>query len=179
VQKTSEVDKEEMSMHLYVIRHADAVPLGEQGIHEDEARPLTAVGQQQCQLLAQALKRLNTKVDRLLTSPLVRARQTAKEVHDAWGKGAPAVVECDLLAPGVKKRLLLEHLREQHVDSLGVIGHNPDLSELVGWFLGEKRAGINLEKAGVACIEFDGVPGKGSGVLAWLVTPDWCERVAH
>jgi phosphohistidine phosphatase len=165
-------------MHLYVIRHADAVPLGAEGIHDDAQRPLTGAGRAQCKALAKALPKLGVRLDRLLTSPLVRARQTADALSDAWGAGGPAVVECDLLAPGEKKRDLLDRLREQHVDSLGIVGHNPDLSELLGWFLGDKRAGVHLDKAGVACVEFDGLPGKGSGVLAWLVTPAWCERVA-
>lgn len=164
-------------MHVYVIRHADAVPLGTQGIHEDEERPLTEAGQAQCKAVARAFRQMGIKLDRLLTSPLVRAKQTAEALHDEWGPGAPAILECEPLAPGGKKRRLLERLREQHVESVGLVGHNPDLSELVGWFLGKKRAGINLEKGGVACIEFDGGAGKNSGVLAWLVTPAWCERV--
>jgi phosphohistidine phosphatase len=165
-------------MHLYVIRHADAVPLGQRGITSDEQRPLTEAGKGQCQVVVRALRRLGVKLDRLLTSPLVRARQTAEAIREGWGAGAPKIVECELLAPGGKKRLLMERLREQHVDSLGVVGHNPDLSELVGWFLGEKRAGINLEKAGLACVEFDGIPGKGTGHLAWLITPLLCDRLA-
>lgn len=164
-------------MHLYVIRHADAIPLGEHGITEDAARPLTPAGLAQTRTLALALQKVGVKLDRVLTSPLVRARETAEGMRQHWGDGAPKVVECDLLAPGMKKRELLERLREQHVDSLGIVGHNPDLSELVGWFLGEKHAGVNLEKAGLACIEFDSVPGKGSGHLAWLVTPLWCDRL--
>lgn len=170
---------ERKGMHLYVIRHAEAIPLGEQGIVEDEQRPLTEAGHQQCRILSQALKRLGVRMDRVLTSPLVRARQTAEGLALAWGDGAPEVVECDLLAPGAKKRQLLERLREQHVDSLGIVGHNPDLSELVGWFLGKKKVGISLEKAGLACVEFEGLPGKSNGDLAWLVNPMWCDRVAQ
>lgn len=165
-------------MHVYVIRHADAVPLGTQGITDDERRPLTEAGHAQCRALAAAFRKVGVKIDRLLTSPLVRARQTAEGFVDGWGAGAPTILTCDLLAPGGKKRELLERLREQHVESVGLVGHNPDLSELVGWFLGERRAGFNLDKAGVACVEFDGGPGKGTGVLGWLVTPVWCERVA-
>ncbi|MFO0842047.1 MAG: phosphohistidine phosphatase SixA [Gemmataceae bacterium] len=164
-------------MHLYAIRHADAVPLGERGIRRDEDRPLTEAGHAQSRTLAVALKKLGVKLDRLLTSPLVRARETAEGVRKHWGGAAPQIVACDLLAPGAKKRELLERLREQHVDSLAIVGHNPDLSELVGWFLGDKRAGISLEKAGLACVEFEAIPGKGSGHLAWLLTPLVCDRL--
>ncbi|MFO0879939.1 MAG: phosphohistidine phosphatase SixA [Gemmataceae bacterium] len=166
-------------MHLYIIRHADAVPLGEQGIIEDEKRPLTEAGQQQCASLVKALQRVGVNLDRLLTSPLVRARQTAEGISQGWGGTPPPILVCDLLAPGSKKRNILERLREQHVDSLGIIGHNPDLSELTAWLLGDKDAGLHLEKAGVACIEFDGIPGKSTGTLAWLVNPMWCDRLAN
>ena len=154
-------------MHLYLIRHADAVPLGEQGIESDEERPLTPHGEEQCKALAQALKRLGVRLDILLTSPLVRARQTAERL------GAGRAKEFQPLAPGGKKRHLLEQIRERKADAVGLVGHNPDLSELVGWFIGDKNAGIDLDKSGVACVAFDGKPAKGGGVLEWLSSPEW------
>lgn len=159
-------------MHLYLIRHADAVPLGEQGIESDEQRPLTPHGEEQCQALAQALKRLGVRLDALLTSPLVRARQTAERL------GAGRAKECRPLSPGGKKRQILEQVRESKGDAVGLVGHNPDLSEMVGWFVGDKGAGIELDKSGVACIAFDGKPAKGGGVLVWLCTPEWSAAVA-
>ena len=160
-------------MHLYLIRHAEAVPLGDHGIRHDEERPLTAHGEEQCKALAQALHRLGVRFDTLLTSPLVRARQTAERL----AANAARVKECRTLAPGCKKRNLLEQVREAKGDSIGLVGHNPDLSELVGWFIGDKDAGIDLDKSGVACIAFDGKPAKGGGVLVWLSTPEWCATV--
>ena len=158
-------------MHLYLIRHAEAVPLGEQGIESDEERPLTPHGEEQCKALAQAMKRLGVRLDILLTSPLVRACQTAERL----GAGRPK--KCKPLAPGGKKRHLLEQVRATKDDAIGLVGHNPDLSELVGWFVGHKEAGIDLDKSGVACIAFDGKPAKGGGVLVWLCTPEWSAAV--
>jgi phosphohistidine phosphatase len=156
-------------MHLYVIRHADAVPLGEQGIQHDEERPLTPKGEAQAAALAQAFDRLGVRLDALLTSPLVRARQTAERLASK----SLAAKQCPSLAPGRKKSHLLERIRETKGEAVGIVGHNPDLSELVGWFVGDKKAGIELDKSGVACLAFDGKASKGGGVLVWLASPEW------
>jgi phosphohistidine phosphatase len=160
-------------MHLYLIRHADAVPLGEQGIQHDEQRPLTSKGEAQAEALAQAIGRLGVRLDALLTSPLVRAKQTAQRLATK----AARLKECPALAPGHKKREVLEHVREVKGDAIGLVGHNPDLSELVGWFVGDKKAGIDMDKSGAACVAFDGKPTKGGGVLVWLITPEWSTAV--
>src|SRR5262249_46002950 len=82
--------------------------------------------------------------------PRLRARQTASGVAEHWHGQAPPLVECEALAPGGKKRRLAEALEEGRGDEIAVVGHNPDLSELVGWLLGDRTAGIDLAKAGVA-----------------------------
>ncbi|MFM7150390.1 MAG: phosphohistidine phosphatase SixA [Gemmataceae bacterium] len=163
-------------MHIYVIRHAEAVPLGGGSAMDDSQRHLTETGKRQCLFLGLSLVKMGVRFDRILTSPFVRARETAIELAKGFDE-SPSVVECSSLAPGNKKRDILDRIREQNVDSLAVVGHNPDLSELVGWFIGKKWVGINMEKSAVACLEFEGLPGKGAGTLAWLVTPNWCERL--
>jgi phosphohistidine phosphatase len=162
-------------MRLYVIRHAEAAPQGAGGVERDEDRPLTAGGLEQSRRVAKALKAHGVKLDKLLSSPLLRAKQTAEGVAAGWGDGAPAVEECEHLAPGNKKKKLIRDLLAAGGDAVAVVGHNPDLMELIGWLIGEKGAGVALEKAGVACIEFEGSPCKECGVLAWLVTPEWYE----
>jgi phosphohistidine phosphatase len=159
-------------MHVYLIRHAEAVSQGEAGVERDEDRTLTPAGQEQCRVVAQALRQLGVKMDKVLTSPLVRARDTAESVLRHWGNGAPPVEECDYLAPGGKKRKLLRELLASGGEGIGLVGHNPDLSELVGWMIGEKGVGVDMAKAGVACIEFESAPCKGTGVLVWLATPE-------
>jgi phosphohistidine phosphatase len=166
-------------MHLYLIRHAAAASLDEAGVEGDAERPLTEAGRKQCPRVAQALRRLGVKLEYLLTSPLLRAKQTAEGIVGAWGEGAPAVTLCEELAPGNKKRKLVREVLALGAESVALVGHNPDLSELVGWLIGDKGVSIDLAKAGVACIEFQGSPGKGSGTLAWMVNPAWyCDESA-
>jgi phosphohistidine phosphatase len=167
-----------MSMHLYLIRHAEAVSQEEAGLDHDEDRPLTPAGQAQCRVVARALRQLGARMDKVLTSPLVRARQTAEGVLQHWGNGAPALEESAYLAPGGKKRKLLRELLAAGAEGIGLVGHNPDLSELVGWMIGEKEVGVEMAKAGVACIEFESAPCKGTGILAWLAPPALLEAIA-
>jgi phosphohistidine phosphatase len=163
---------------LYVIRHAEAVPLGENNIKQDEDRPLTDKGRQQCQLVAAGLQQRGVRLDVLVTSPLVRARQTAEGILGSWVGAAPRIQECDHQAPAGKRRKLAQFLEELNVDAVGVVGHQPDLGELIGWLIGSRRAGVEMAKAGVAYLVSASEIGKGSATLEWLVTPEWFETPA-
>jgi phosphohistidine phosphatase len=172
--------REEVSaMQLYVIRHGEAVDVGSNGVHSDEERPLTEKGRGQCRVVAQALRRAGVQLDELLTSPLVRAKQTAEELVRNWPDLKAQPTESEELEPGRRKRKLLRELLAMGSEAVGIVGHNPDLSELIGWLIGDKELGIDLPKAGVARIDFDGPPNKGTGRLVWLVNPGWCELVAE
>lgn len=160
-------------MNLYLIRHADAVPLGEQGMTDDEQRPLTDTGLAQARNLATGLQQHGIQLNLVLSSPLLRARQTAEEMLRKWKQPAPELRMCDELAPGSKRRKLARVLRECGVESVALVGHQPDLGELAAWLIGNRRVRVDLGKAGVAFIPCDEEPGKGAGVLQWLVTTDW------
>jgi phosphohistidine phosphatase len=162
-------------MDLYIIRHADAQPLGEGGIEDDGERPLTAAGQAQCSPLAAALTRQGVRLERVVTSPLLRARQTAEGLLEHLDSPTPGLHTCDHLAPGGKRRKLTRFLRGLHAESIAIVGHMPDLSEYTAWLIGSRKAQIDLAKAGIACIHFEDRLDKGEGVLTWLVTPKWCK----
>ncbi len=165
-------------MLLYLIRHADAVPLGEQGIDRDEDRPLSEAGEKQALAVGAGLARRGITFDRLLASPLLRAQQTARDMVKAWpttesAASALQVILCDELVPGAKPKQLARVLRELGGEHVGLVGHMPHLGRFAAWLVGGKGARIDLAKAGVACIECDGPPRKGRGSLVWLVTPEW------
>jgi phosphohistidine phosphatase len=161
-------------MELYLIRHADALPVGHDGVADDEARPLSEEGRAQCRALAEALQRQRIRFDVVATSPLVRARQTAEALLEGWPAPVPEVVECEHLGPGGKRKRLTRFLRGLEGEAIALVGHNPDLSVFTGWLIGDKKVQLELAKAGIARIDFENVPGKNSGVLAWMVTPEWC-----
>jgi len=160
-------------MKVYLIRHADAVPLGERGVTEDAERPLSEKGRQQARAVGAEFQERGLHVDLLLTSPLLRARQTGEHMLQAWSGGAPEVRLCYELAPGGKSRNLARFFRDLGVEDVALVGHEPDLGRFAGWLIGSKKAEITFAKAGVAFIPCDDGPRKGSGRLAWLVTPEW------
>jgi phosphohistidine phosphatase len=163
-------------MDLYLIRHAEAKPVGEDGITTDEDRPLTANGEVQARELAAGLQRRGVRLTMLLTSPLVRATQTAEAILRQWTLPAPEWKLCEELAPGASPKKLSRFVRGLETDAVGLVGHLPDLGEYAGWLIGGKKAQIDLAKAGVAYLECPDGPRKGKCVLAWLVTPEWLGR---
>jgi phosphohistidine phosphatase len=163
----------EPSMNLYLIRHADAGNRDEwEG--DDAERPLSELGRQQARALGEAFHRLGLRVGAVVTSPLVRAEQTAAEFHAGAGPEGREPEACDLLAQGVgKKRKLAKFLAGIEVENLVIVGHDPDLSAFLAWLVGSDPENVSLEKGGVALVRFDDEIEKGRGQLAWVVTPDW------
>src|SRR5262245_29832823 len=122
-------------MQLYLIRHAEAVALGEQGIEDDAERPLTDEGKQQARRAAAALRKRGVRLELLATSPLVRARQTADLLMDGADAIASELEVCDHLVPGGRKKKLASFLIATGRDAIGLVGHEPDLGTLAAWLI--------------------------------------------
>lgn len=144
-----------MLMQLYVIRHAiaeDAAP-GQ----DDASRDLTETGERKFRAVVKGLRSLGWTFDRVLTSPWLRAKRTAKLLEPV---SEEAPIETELLtdSPG---RELLALLAEKAAPSLAVVGHEPWLSELVQWLVlaDPHRDALGLKKGGVAWLEGEPVPG--------------------
>jgi phosphohistidine phosphatase len=161
---------------LYLIRHADAVSVGEANVTVDEERPLSDVGEAQARTLAAGLQRQGIRIDLVLTSPLLRARQTAEGMLRQWTLPTPGIQECAALAPGGRPKKLARLLRDFEGKSVALVGHMPDLAEHAAWLVGSKKTQLDFAKAGVAYIAIADQPGKRSGTLVWLVTPEWMEK---
>jgi phosphohistidine phosphatase len=160
-------------MELYLIRHADALPIGEQGITTDEERPLSEKGQAQAKEVAKALLHHKFLPEKIFVSPLVRTTQTANIILHTWSKPEILLEPCELLAPDNKPRKLGKFLLKQTGERLALVGHMPLLGDFAAWLLGSKELQVDLAKAGVARIDCGEMPGKGLGVLRWIVTPEW------
>ena len=161
------------AMQLLIIRHAiaeDRVVHAQLGRNDDE-RPLTAKGVERMRQGAAGLRRLVPRVDVLASSPLARAQQTAAIVQDALD--APKPMLRDELAPGAKPAALAEWLAFLPSDGIvAVVGHEPHLSELIGWLTtGEARSTVELKKGAACLLEVGSRPQAGSAVLRWLLTP--------
>ncbi len=159
-------------MNVYLLRHAHALELGEQGSQTDEERPLSDEGRRQTELVAEAIKRLDLKLDQVLTSPLRRATETAQGLCKHLGLPETALMTCEQLEPGVSSKKLMKRLRSLEANEVVLVGHAPDLGEHAAWLMGSKRCQVEIAKAGVAAIRCDAPPRKGVGALTWLLTPE-------
>jgi len=160
-------------MRLIIIRHAIAVERGTPDI-ADEDRPLTRKGERRFQQAARGLVRVEPRPDLLLTSPLPRARQTAEIAAGAWGK--IKVKRSDVLAGGSFAEIAAVLDKLPRDSSAAIVGHEPDVSELLSAILGSKdSAAFTFKKGGVAVVEVAGPLGQG-GVLLWAMPPRLLRR---
>src|SRR5262245_47043847 len=125
-------------MRLYLIRHAEAEPADEPGGISDADRRLTEVGHAQSRAVAAGLRRRGVRLNVLVTSPLVRAHETAEDVQHESEEPEPEVIVCEDLAPGGRRKRIARFLERVQGDAVGVIGHMPDLAEFAGWLLGSR-----------------------------------------
>jgi len=151
---------------LYFLRHGKAG--SPRPTDDDDARALTAEGEEALRAAAPLWRRLNLRPDVVLSSPLSRALRTAELFCAAVG-GSP--VADDRLRPGASWGDLARAMAA-HADARRVmfIGHEPDLSSAIGELTG--AASVRMRKGGLACIEFYGIPEPGGGEIAWLLDPD-------
>jgi phosphohistidine phosphatase len=155
-------------MHLLLIRHAIAAPLGEPA-KRDEDRPLTELGKRRFKVVAQALPDLAPRPEAILTSPLLRARQTAEIVAKAWG--GPEPVEEPALVDGDWEAICSALDRVGNGDGVALIGHEPWLSRVTARLLDASSASaFDFRKGGVALIEVE-QPRAGQGKLLWFIPP--------
>jgi phosphohistidine phosphatase len=158
-------------MELLIIRHAIAFPRDRRRWPDDAARPLSPLGIRRSRKAASGLKDLCKVPDRLLTSPLVRARQTAKILTEV--AGWPRAEVAPELKPGEGAVVVLTLLGKHRSKRIAIVGHEPDLSMLLAACLLKDNSALPIEmkKSAVACLSFHGRARAGSAVLMWLATP--------
>jgi phosphohistidine phosphatase len=159
-------------MDLYLIRHADALALGERGITDDEQRPLSEKGERQSEAMGRFFKARGITFDRVVSSPLVRARQTAEIMLKASGI-ALEITLTDSLTPNARPKKAARYLAKTGGEKVAVVGHLPHMAYFAAWLVGGKKAQFEFSKAGVALVTSGDSPIKGNGVLNWLLTPEW------
>jgi phosphohistidine phosphatase len=153
-------------VQVCLVRHGDAAGGG-----ADAERALSPEGEKEIHQLAQALGALAVKPDAILSSPLLRARQTAVILQRAL---SPEILlkSDELLVPGASTEQMIHRLREMPSDAtVFLIGHLPHLGELLTLLVwGQPEREVPISKGGACCIEFEGAPRTGAGRLRWLLT---------
>jgi phosphohistidine phosphatase len=154
---------------LYVIRHASAEERGSKW-PDDSKRPLTEEGARRMRRAAKGLVRLGVQLDVVLASPLVRARQTADIVAQAFDT-APRVVVINSLLPGATYAALLGDLHAHASRTrIALVGHEPSIGRIAGRLIGARRP-LAFKKGAVCRIDVQSIPPAGTGALRWFLTP--------
>lgn len=153
-------------MRLFFLRHGSAQERASS--LRDFDRALTAEGRAELELIARALVLLDVRPDRILSSPLVRARQTAELVAPALNV---EVEIADELSGGADLPVFAALAgRYPAADSIMFVGHEPDLSEAAAELIGAGSAALVLKKAGLIRVDVDARLEGGRGRLRWLLT---------
>lgn len=157
-------------MELYLIRHGIAQERTSD--IEDEKRSLTEAGHQKTEQVAKQLRKFGLRFDVILTSPLVRSRQTA-EILQAAGL-SHKIEESSYLAPNGDIYDWLKFIEQwqPQPETIAIVGHQPDLgqwAEILIW--GETRSQLILKKAGVIGLTMPQNSPMGYSSLFWLTPP--------
>ncbi len=162
-------------VELYLIRHGLAAERGED-YPDDSKRPLTSRGIARLRQETRGLAELDITFEVILTSPLVRARQTAEAVANGLS-GKPTLVNIDSLAPGGTYAAFVDELaRHSRRNRIAAVGHEPGMGELAARLIGAKNP-IPFKKGAICRIDLDTLPPTGPGELRWFVTPKMLRMV--
>ena len=158
-------------VQLLLIRHAiaeDRLSSDASGA-SDAARPLTARCRRRMQRASAALVVMLPAMDLLVSSPLVRARETADIIAFEY-PNVRRHVSCEL-APAGRREELAAWLDAQGVETAALVGHEPDLGDLASWLLADRAPGfISFKKGGACLLECRRPTGPASASLRWLLT---------
>lgn len=161
-------------MNLFLLRHGVAMDRDPQSFPDDARRPLTLKGEDRVRLSCDAMQALELSFDAILSSPFLRARQTAEIVASALGLRRQMEFR-DELAPAGDAKVLLRFINRMQPapENLLLIGHEPYLSELLSMLIsGHPDALIDLKKNSLAKLEIAGRLKHGRcATLNWLLSP--------
>lgn len=165
-------------MQLYIVRHGIAIDREDPKCPSDPERFLTPEGLKKTREVAKGFAELEISPSVYLSSPYVRALQTAEIFADVLKFAKAKIKQTELLLPGAEAgaffRELLRIARSE--DSAICFGHAPYLDELIAFALGSKKDLTQIKKAGAACLELTRI-SPPSATLAWLGTPKILRKI--
>jgi phosphohistidine phosphatase len=160
-------------MNLYILRHGIAVDHGTPGYSKDADRSLTPEGERKLQQIAEAMQALELTFDLILSSPYLRARQTAEIVAAAL-KARKRLQLSDSLTPGGSTQQLIQFLSrlDPQPEDVLLVGHEPYLSGLVSLLVsGDEAFNLVLKKGGFCKLITGPLKHGRCATLSWLLTP--------
>ena len=166
-------------MNLYILRHAIAEERDESTYPDDSLRPLTAKGKKKMVKIAENLQDMGVQIDLILSSPFVRAHETASIVSSSFGLKKKQVVLSDHLAPsGFAKDLIAEINEKYQVENLMLVGHEPYLSDLIAMLVsGNPSMSVVMKKGGLCRLSIETLVYDKCATLEWLLMPAQLTRM--
>lgn len=159
-------------MRIYLVRHAIAENAGTTAYEDDSLRPLTDKGRKKMKKIVGALNDIGVGPDLIVSSPYVRASQTASILAKELKYKEEIVYSNSLVPMGEPDDMIGEINKKYSVDEIMLVGHEPNLSTLMSVLLtGNPDISINLKKGGVCCLSIDNLQDDRKAVLEWLITP--------
>ncbi len=159
-------------MNLYIVRHAIAVDRETSSDEDDSQRPLTDTGSKKMQKIAKGLRQLNVDFDVILSSPYVRARDTAEILANEFKLKDKLAFSENLVPPGDFDQLIIEINEKYNVNSLALVGHEPMLSEFISYLaIGGTGLAVTMKKGGICCLTSDDLAQERRATIEWLLTP--------
>src|SRR5438105_102208 len=157
-------------MNLYILRHGLAVEPEAGSYENDAARPLTPKGKRKLKRIGRAMKALELSFDLILSSPYVRARQTAEIVAEAL-KAAKRLEFSSMLTPDGSPKKLITYLQAEQGASEDVllVGHEPYLSSLIALLISDHAsARVELKKGALCKMAAESLKAGRCATLEWL-----------
>ena len=156
-------------MRLYILRHGIAEERGPGG--DDAKRALTKEGVDELRQVMRAARHAKVNPELIITSPYVRAVQTAKVAAQVLGHMQP-LVESEALVPSSTPQQVWEEVRiHKAAPELMIVGHDPLFSHIIGHLLGAPSAQVDMKKGALARIDFESFGVQPRGTLKWLIHP--------
>jgi phosphohistidine phosphatase len=156
-------------MEIYILRHAIAAARGTPGYKKDSDRPLTKEGEEKMHQIAEAMLGMGLKFDLILSSPHVRAEQTAKIVADTFDQEVSITKN---LVPDGNALQLIAEINQAKSERVLLVGHEPDLSRLISVLLtGGTDSSIEMKKGGLCKLTSEKLNFGKTATLNWLLTP--------
>ena len=164
-------------MQLYIVRHGIAIDREDPKCPPDPERFLTEEGIEKTKSVAKGIAEISSAPDLMITSPYVRAVQTAEVFAKILEYPKDKIRKSDLLLPGAEPLQFLRELsRDKDNSIVFVFGHAPHLDDLIATSLTSKHHITSLKKSGVALIELKRMTPP-AGELVWLSTPKLLRKI--
>jgi phosphohistidine phosphatase len=164
-------------MILYLVRHGIAIDPNDPKAPPEPERQLTAKGVQKTRGAALGLKELGVKPDVLITSPYVRAAQTAEIFAEALGFSPQKIRTNDALKPSASPAEITREIIRLKAKEVMCFGHAPHLDLMIAHLVGNQTVFTSLKKAGIACLDHSASHAKWE--LNWIVAPKMLRQLAE